>query len=628
MEKHETVQSKDSYSNIEPKMEISGTTVADKTEKGEPEVCNGLSANENTKLSNDSSANEKAKLADVDLETAAECAISVERLYELCEILDSANLSTLTEGAHEFEANFKELLAGVKGAKKQKQLACQFIMRFFKHFHENCLELTLDALFDLCEDMDASIRRQAIKELPNVCKEVPSTVARISDILAQLLQAEDTIEYAVVQSSLLQLVKIDAKQCLLALFTQILTATHTGGEIIRERSIKFLATKLPSLSPQILTPEIESLLIEKIQETMYDVTCQEFNTFIKILSSLRQMQQVGGRTRLVQVIMNQAGISEDEDKVQEFDPNDAEQVAVLAQCTKQALDFFSKNIPSTVFTVYFCTSVLPRVWELPVKCGDSAISGAPGGAVSQIDILKLLAELSITSGSLELSCVEHVFNALTRLLPECPKKDESSSSESKRSSPPELPNLMLSHLECLLFTFHTLAKQQGHLFLDQFKDRLKSARPTMLYLSSGIHHHINKLRSDISDCSQEELKEKENSVKVTALKVTLNITLLIKDLTRSPPSFDTVVTLSWKRVLPNASNKVTKRKHHANSNQSNDDHQGAGSSSGHRGPSSDGRGRQMYNPPSGKYSKQVHSYESQYRPGFKGSKHKLGVYFA
>ena len=365
---------------------------------------------------------------------------------------------------------------------------------------------------------------------------------------------------------------------------------------------------------------------------MYDVTCQEFSTFIKILSSLKQMQLVEGRTRLVQVIMKQAGISEDDDeKAQDFDPNDAEQVAVLAQCTKQALDFFSKNIPSTVFTVYFCTSVLPRVWELPVKC-DSAASSR--GAVSQIDILKLLAELSITSGPLELSCVEHVFNALTRLLPEVPEKEESSTSESKRPSAPELPNLQLSHLECLLFTLHSLARQQAHLFQEQFKDRLKSSRNTMIYLSSGIQRHISKLRTDISDCSQEELKEKGNTVKVTALKVTLNITLLIRDLTRTPPSFENNVTLSWKRVMPNAVNKATKRKHYSHSNQgsTSDNFHGAGSSSSggsNRGSSGgDGRGRQMYNPPSGKYSKQVHSYESQYRPGFKGSKHKLGVYFA
>ena len=227
----------DTFADTEPTREIEPI----RKETNDSDITNESSANERSELSANQrpelSSNEKtgisanSKEEAVEIDGGAESTISVERLYELCEILDAANLSSLTEGAVEFEDKFKELLTGVKGEKKQKQLACQFIMRFFKHFRQNCLELTLDALFDLCEDMDASIRRQAIKELPNVCKEVPSTVARISDILAQLLQAEDTIEYAVVQTSLLHLVKIDAKQCLLALFSQILTATHTGRSI-------------------------------------------------------------------------------------------------------------------------------------------------------------------------------------------------------------------------------------------------------------------------------------------------------------------------------------------------------------------------------------------------------------
>ena len=534
--------------------------------------------------------------------------ISVERLYELCETLDSMSKNN-PDKMTSYEGVYQELLVGVKGDKKLKQLSCQFIMRFFKFFSqsETLLEQTLDALFDLCEDNDASIRRQAIKELPNICKSVPSTVARISDILAQLLQAEDSIEYAVVQTSLLNLVKIDAKECLMTLFVQILNASETGGEIIRERTIKFLATKLPSLSPEILTNEIENLLIGKIQETLNDVTSQEFATFIKILASLRQMQQNDGRTRLIEVIANQAGISEDPDS--DFDPKNDEQVAILVQCTKQALDFFSRNVPSTKFTTYFCSTVLPRIWELPEKSEDPESSGIP----TQVDVLKLLAELSINSGTLDNVCIEHVYNALVRLLPEKPSEENSKSRN-------DLPNLMLSHLECVVFTYHTLARQHSYITCDESKSNLKKLRPILTFLTSRLQSYIQKLRDDISTCSQEELKEAENSIKLTALKVTLNITVILKELSRSPPSFQEIVNLSWKRATHTSSTKAAaKRKsQHDNRRGGGDDHDTG---------SSDGRG-QRYNPPSGKYSKQVNSYESNYRPGFKGSKYKLGVYYA
>lgn len=532
--------------------------------------------------------------------------VSIERLYELCETLDSMS-KTNSDKMSSYEDVYQELLIGVKGQeKKQKQLSCQFIMRFFKYFSgsEKLLEETLDALFDLCEDNDPAIRRQAIKELPNICKTVPSTVARISDILAQLLQAEDSIEYAVVQSSLLQLVKIDTKNCLMTLFVQILSANESGGEVIRERTIKFLATKLPSLSPEIMTNEIENFLITKIQDTLSDVTGQEFGTFIKILSSLRQLQQTEGRTRLIEIIANQAGISDDSNS--DFDPKNDEQVAILVQCTKQALDFFSRSIPSTKFTTYFCSTVLPRLWELPEN--DSENSGIP----TQVDVLKLLAELSTTSGQLDNLCIEHVYNALVRLLPEKPTEENTKSSE--------LPNLMLSHLECVVFTFHTLARQPSYITCEETKNNLKKLRPILTLVTTKLQNYIKKLRADISECSQEELKETQNSIKLTALKVTLNITVILKELSRSPPSFQEIVNLSWKRATQAAATKAAvKRKSQHDSRR--------GQAESREDGTSDGRG-QRYNPPSGKYSKQVNSYESNYRPGFKGTKYKLGVYYA
>lgn len=55
------------------------------------------------------------------------------------------------------------------------------------------------------------IRKQAIKDLPALCKDNKEHTARIADILAQLLQAQDTSELAVVHNSVMSLMKSDPK---------------------------------------------------------------------------------------------------------------------------------------------------------------------------------------------------------------------------------------------------------------------------------------------------------------------------------------------------------------------------------------------------------------------------------
>lgn len=55
------------------------------------------------------------------------------------------------------------------------------------------------------------IRKQAIKDLPSLCKDNKEHTQKIADILAQLLQAEDNAELSVVHNSLMTLFKSDAK---------------------------------------------------------------------------------------------------------------------------------------------------------------------------------------------------------------------------------------------------------------------------------------------------------------------------------------------------------------------------------------------------------------------------------
>jgi len=58
---------------------------------------------------------------------------------------------------------------------------------------------------------DCQIRKQAMKDLPQLCKGCPEHVPRIANILTQLLQSEDLGEISLIQSGLLSLFRIDAK---------------------------------------------------------------------------------------------------------------------------------------------------------------------------------------------------------------------------------------------------------------------------------------------------------------------------------------------------------------------------------------------------------------------------------
>ena len=54
------------------------------------------------------------------------------------------------------------MLKGVRGDTQTKKLASQFIARFSPQF-PNLGDASLDAILDLCEDDDVTIRKQAIK---------------------------------------------------------------------------------------------------------------------------------------------------------------------------------------------------------------------------------------------------------------------------------------------------------------------------------------------------------------------------------------------------------------------------------------------------------------------------------
>lgn len=114
------------------------------------------------------------------------------------------------------------------------------------------------------------IRKQAIKDLPVLCKENKEHTQRIADILAQLLQSEDSTEINVVTNSLLAILKTDPKGALTGIFSQIHQSTDSEvtNEIVRERCIKFLSTKVRQLGREVINKEAEDLIIAECKKIL------------------------------------------------------------------------------------------------------------------------------------------------------------------------------------------------------------------------------------------------------------------------------------------------------------------------------------------------------------------------
>ncbi|NXF53749.1 API5 inhibitor, partial [Oceanites oceanicus] len=458
---------------------------------------------------------------------------------------------------------YQAILDGVKGGAKEKRLAAQFIPKFFKHFPE-LADSAINAQLDLCEDEDVSIRRQAIKELPQFA--TGDNLPRVADILTQLLQSGT----------------------LGGLFSQILQ----GEDIVRERAIKFLSTKLKTLPEEVMTKEVEEFILTESKKVLEDVTGEEFVLFMKILSGLKSLQTVSGRQQLVELVAEQADLE------QTFNPSDPDCVDRLLQCTRQAVPLFSKNVHSTKFVTYFCEHVLPNL---------SSLTTPVEGLDIQLEVLKLLAEMSSFCGDMEKleSNLKKLFDKLLEYMPLPPEEAENGENAGN-----EEPKLQFSYVECLLYSFHQLGRKLPDFLTAKLNaEKLKDFKIRLQYFARGLQVYIRQLRLALQGKTGEALKTEENKIKVVALKITNNINVLIKDLFHIPPSYKSTVTLSWKPVQKaDASQKRA----------SEDTTSSSPPKKASAGPKRDAR--QIYNPPSGKYSSNLGSFSYEQRGGFRGGR--------
>uniref|UniRef100_A0A8C7F8K4 Apoptosis inhibitor 5 n=1 Tax=Oncorhynchus kisutch TaxID=8019 RepID=A0A8C7F8K4_ONCKI len=503
-------------------------------------------------------------------------AVTIEELYRNYGILADAKPEDLSQHKDAYQV----ILDGVKGGPKEKRLAAQFIPKFFSSFPE-LADAAINAQLDLCEDEDVSIRRQAIKELPRFA--AGENIVRVADILTQLLQTEDSAEFNQVNTALVSIFKMDAKATLGGLFSQILQ----GEDIVRERAIKFLSIKLKTMPEDAMTKEVEDYIFTETKKVLEDVTGEEFVLLMRILMVLKGLQTMSGRQQLVELVVEQAFLE------QALNPADPDTVDRLLQCTRQALPLFSKNVHSTRFVTYFCDHVLPNLSSLTSPVAELDI---------QLEVLKLLAEMSPFCGDMEKveTNLTMLFEKLLEFMP-LPPETEGENGENTLS---DEPKLQFSYVECLLFSFHQLGKKLPDFLIDKINaERLKDFKIRLQYFARGLQVYIRQLRVALQGKTGDALKTEENKIKVVALKITNNINVLIKDLFHNPPSYKSTVTLSWKPVQK-AEAVALKRP-------SGED-MGAGSTMKKQlsPPLPRRDARQIYNPPSGKYSATIGNFSN------------------
>ncbi|XP_055684855.1 apoptosis inhibitor 5 homolog [Lutzomyia longipalpis] len=511
----------------------------------------------------------------------------VEKLYQNYEILNGAGSKIL-----EHEDLYIEILDAVKGSSKEKILASQFIGKFFKHF-PSLQELAIDRQLDLCEDSDPQIRRQAIKDLPQLCKDTKENIPKIADSLAQLLFLDGT-ELAVVYFSLQTLAKYDAKLTLTGVISQIVT----GDEQTREKCFKFIQQKFRNYSPDVYTKEIEEYLTAELKKILQDVTSDEFHTIMTILGSTKMGKTVTGHAELVNLAVEQAELGAEIDPVTLED----ETIERFIQCATHALPYFSSQIESTPFIKFICDKLLPiNTW--------SVISAAEDQSQVHLRILKVFAEMCTHCGALDdgPQRIEAIFTVLMEFLPLPPMDDTDVLSVS--------PSFQFSHVECLLYALHSLGKHGLEFFtFSDDPEKLKDFRARLQYLARGTQGYIKRLQESMKDKKEDDNSE-EKKIKLTALRTTNNISALIRDLFHSPPSFKTKITLSWIEKKEVVQREAAATKRHA---PITFDHKSGGGGGGidSKKPRNNANGTQkMYTPPSGKYSGRMRGYGGQRQGG-------------
>lgn len=440
-------------------------------------------------------------------------------------------------------------------------MAAQLIARFFKYFpaYE---ETAFDSIVDLCESVDVSVRKHATMAMIAICEDCKHLVPKAADILIQLYQTNEASEVNLINQSLTTLLNLDVKKFLQSFFTNF----DDGSEIVRERAMKFLSTKLQTVPESALTKDVEEQLLTYSKKAMEDVTKDEFIAFVSILTKLKIAKTATGQAMIVLVIKSQAELDK------EFDINDTATLDKFLLCTKYTIPLLSQYNRASQYINFICLKMLPHLSTLAARGND-------------LNVLQALAEMSPfihaddIPGLINLEeCQLAVFNKLLEYLPlpanesepiksdqdeemkpasqvdakteeqnEEVKKSEVENQEKKsqtNNNSTQEADFQFTHIEYLMYTFHQFGRFRPEFFDEsrQFK-----VRQQLIYLNFGCKKYGDILGVQLKGVKRDaDLKKEENRLRIVAHKTTKNIMTIIRDLFFRPPQFKSYVLLSCK----------------------------------------------------------------------------------
>ncbi|KAL6538317.1 hypothetical protein OROGR_012305 [Orobanche gracilis] len=474
----------------------------------------------------------------------------IEKLYEYGEKLNEA------KDKSQNQKDYKGIIAAANGTVKAKQLAAQMIPKFFKYFPE-LSEQALDQHLYLCEDEELGwakhhVRVQAIRGLPLFCKDTPEHLAKIVDILSQLLIAGDNVERDAVHKALMSLLRQDVKTSLIALFKHIGSTDDRNAEDlsswegIREKVLCFIRDKVFPLKAELLKPkdEMERHITNLVKQNLQDVTAAEFKLFMDFLKSLSLFGQNAPVERvqeLVEIIEGQADLDA------QFNVSDADHIDRFISCLQMALPFFMRGASSSKFFNYLTKQIIPVFDKLPEE--------------RKRDLLKNLAECSPYAKPQD---SRQLLPSVVQLL-------------KKYMVRRKIEEINFTCIEYLLYAFHHLAHKTpnatnslcgykivtgqpsdrlGEDFSEQYKDfteRLSTVEELAKAMNKKLTQGMSEHNKAMAAAKTEEEKEtiKQQKQKSTAgLRTCNNILAMTQSLHSKAPSFigDQKISSSWREV--------------------------------------------------------------------------------
>ncbi|KAG6641341.1 apoptosis inhibitor 5-like protein API5 isoform X2 [Carya illinoinensis] len=474
-------------------------------------------------------------------DSAADDSKHIEELYLYVERLNEA-----TDKSQNVK-DYQGIIDTAKSSIKAKQLAAQFIPRFFKFF-PTLSGPAIDTHLDLIEEEELGVRVQAIRGLPLFCKDTPEHIAKIVDILVQLLASEEFVERDAVHKALMSLLTQDVKASLTALFKHIGSVDEPStDEVIREKVLTFIRDKVFPIKAELLKPqeEMERHITDLIKKSLEDVTGAEFRMFMDFLKSLSTFGEKAPPERMKELI----GIVEGQaDLDAQFNVSDGDHIDRLISCLYMALPLVVRGASSSKFLNYLNKHIIPVFDKLPEE--------------RKLDMLKALAEISpYTTPQDSRQILPNVVQLLKKYMPWRKTGEE----------------MNFTYVECLLYTFHHLAHKVpnatnslcgykivtgqpsdrlGEDFSElykEFTERLSNVeeltRATMKKLTQGMAEHNKAMAAAKSDEAKEGIKtQKQNTT--TGLRTCNNILAMTKPLHSKTPSFtgDKSINLSWKEA--------------------------------------------------------------------------------